>query len=172
MIMHLHSISNPGRKVVFSDAQARKRIFESACTIDVEEFGKFSRYNHHVAERRGMFVERTCKYMRRRFFGGLTRRYILHVLMDMMKTRGDDFVREMLSERCDDPVWMDWSARLVNMKAVVNSAADLAEELQELALTTAQRGKILGEFAAKLVKQVDELETPSPFSHEVCVHTF
>ena len=120
-----------------------------------------------------MFISRIYKYIRRRFFGGITKRYISYVLFDMINTRGDDFVRQMLSERSDDPVWMDWLARLVDVKDAARRATQLAEELQELSFTTAQRGKILGEFAAKLGNQQkdDDTETPSPFSHEVSAYT-
>lgn len=143
--------------------------------MDVEELGKFARYNNQIRERREVFINRLYKYIRHRYFGGLTRKYISLVLSDWIRDHGVDFVRVKLQKKIadsvvgDDTRWKRMLKALANVEDAINKAVRIAEELRELPLTTQEKGRVLGEFAATLSGAVDDTLTPSPFSHEVCV---
>ena len=112
--------------------------------------------------------------MRRRSFGGLSKRYIGHILSDMIKDRGIDFVRDMIKEKVnvnDQGQWHLWLQQIGDVDAVVDQVRDLTNQLNEFCLTNANRGKILGEFAAGLQRTTDFSATPSPYSDEVIMYT-
>ena len=158
-----------GRCVIFNEDSARRVVFESACRMDVSEFGKYSRYRDNVLKRRQAFVSRLFQSMRTKFYGGFTKKFLVHVLHDLVGKGGLDCVRDKLDNiiREDDDVkWTRWRNKLVNLDAAIAEAREFAEHLDEMSLTNQQRGKILGVFAAGLQSNASK-NTPSPWSHRV-----
>ena len=166
-----------GRHVIFSDAQARKVIFETACNMDIVEFCKYMKYNSNVTERRHAFAQRLYHKIRRKYFGGFDMKYVMHVLVNLARTGGPNAVwnfidKKVQSSAAERHKWMKWRDAIIEgVKVVLTKAHAFANELDEFPLTNAHRGKILGQFAAGLQRTVDDEVTPSPFSHEVRVHT-
>ena len=166
--------------MVLSDAQARDVIFETACNMDIIEFCSSMKYHNNAPERRRAFAHRLYKKIRRKYFGGLTKKYILHVLWDIAQTGGPnavwDFIANKIQGGDSHNKWLKWRDEiLVRVKVAMTKAREFANELDEFPLTNAHRGKILGEFATGLQRTIDDEVTPSPFSHEVAtpdvVHT-
>ena len=164
------SCSIRGRRVIFNQDSASKVIFESACRMDVLEFGKYGRYQRDTFDRRQVFVNRLFHFMRQRFFGAFTKRYLSHELNKLMTSGGPDCVRQRLDdiiETDSHPQWMKWREQLVDLKDVLGQARELALQIDEMSLTNVQRGKLLGVFAAGLQTNTNMAKTPSPWTYNV-----
>ena len=111
-----------GRQIILSEEKAQQVVFECACQMDIVEFGKYVRYINNVGDRREIFVTRLVRYVRKRFFGSFTSRYIRHVFAEMIANSGSNFVRNSLDALIndDDQVkWRRWRDQLVDMNGSV-----------------------------------------------------